>query len=65
MLVNALPFHPIVIASLHLGNIGPDDFICIGLIALTLVVVTFVVRGGEKEDVDKSPQSGSGASAEK
>jgi hypothetical protein len=63
--MNALPFHSIALASLHLGNIGPDDFICIGLIALTLVVVTFLVRGGEKEDVDKSPQTEPGGPAEK
>lgn len=53
--MNALPFHPAPIASFHLGNIGLDDFICIGLIALAVVVVTFVVRGGEKVEEDKSP----------
>ena len=63
--MNALPFHPAVIASLHIGNLGIDDFICFGLIALGLVVVTFVVRGGEKQEDEKSPQMESGPSVEK
>lgn len=62
--MNALPFHPAIVSSLHLGNFGPDDFICLGLIALALIVVTFVVRGGEKEEA-KPPQAEPGPSVEK
>lgn len=33
------------------GALGSaDEFICIGLIALVLVIATFVVRGGEKKE---------------
>jgi hypothetical protein len=52
----AIPLHSVPIASPHLSGFGPDDFICIGLIALILVIVTFVVRGGRKE-VNKALQA--------
>jgi hypothetical protein len=65
MPVNALPLHSVPIAPLHLSGFGPDDFICIGLIALALVIVTFVVRGGERDENDKAPDAKSGATPEK
>ena len=41
---------------LHNGTFTWDEFLCIGLIALALVVATFFVRGGEKpEEKDVPP----------
>lgn len=50
----AIPFHPVLIVPQHLSGLGPDDFICFGLIALVLVIATFVVRGGEKKHDETS-----------
>jgi hypothetical protein len=63
--VNALPFHAAAFADMHLSGFGLDDFICIGLIAILLVVATFVVRGGEKAQDEDSTQIESPRSAEK
>jgi hypothetical protein len=61
----AIPLHSGAIAQLHLSGFGLDDFICLGLIALALVVATFVVRGGEKEEKGEPAQSKPKASVEK
>ena len=63
--MNALPFHIAAIAQYHLSGFGLDDFICIGLIALVLVIATFVVRGGEKDKEENPAQPESPRSAEK
>ena len=50
------PSHPTLTAPLHNGTFTWDEFLCIGLIALALVIATFFVRGGEKkEDGDEQP----------
>jgi hypothetical protein len=63
--VLAIPLHSVPIAPLHLSGFGPDDFICIGLIALVLVIATFVVRGGEKAKDENTTQASSESSAKK
>lgn len=52
--MNALPFHRVVFTHAHLTGLGLDDFICFGLIAILLVVITFVIKGGEKPVDDSS-----------
>jgi hypothetical protein len=50
----AFPLHPVLSLPLH-GALGSaDEFICLGLIALALVIATFVVRGGEKKEEDRA-----------
>jgi len=61
----AIPFHSVPFEDLHLSGFGIDDFICLGLIALALVIATFVVRGGEKKREESSNQPVSDSSAEK
>lgn len=63
--MNAIPFHAVVISTMHINGLGLDDFICFGLIALALVIATFVVRGGEKVPEDKTAQAGPDRSANK
>lgn len=53
--MNALPLHSAAYSHMHLTGLGLDDFICFGLIALLLVVATFVIRGGEKPADDSAP----------
>jgi hypothetical protein len=61
----AFPLHPVFSPPLH-GALGSaDEFICIGLIALVLVIATFVVRGGERKEEDNPAPAESQHSAEK
>ncbi len=61
----AFPLHPVFSPPLH-GALGSaDEFICIGLIALVLVIATFVVRGGEKKEEDPAAQAESSPTGEK
>lgn len=63
--MNALPFHPAAFTEMHLSGLGLDDFVCIGLIAILLVIATFVIRGGEKAPSDEPAHSESSEPAEK
>ncbi len=60
----AIPFHVVGFSEMHLSGLGLDDFICFGLIAIVLVVVTFVVKGGEKAE-EKTANVESPRSSEK
>ncbi len=51
------PIHPVIAPPLHNGTFTWDEFLCIGLIALVLVVATFFVRGGEKPEETDGPPS--------
>ncbi len=54
----AFPLHPVLSPPLH-GALGSaDEFICLGLIALVLVIATFIVRGGEKKEEDSAATAG-------
>jgi hypothetical protein len=57
--------HPVISPPFH-GALGwADEFVCIGLIVLVLVIAIFFVRGGEKDSADKTKPDDSDQSAEK
>jgi hypothetical protein len=56
---------PVVSPALH-GAVGwADEFVCIGLILLVLVIVVFLVRGGQKEGAEDVRTDDSEKSVEK
>ncbi len=44
------PLHPLPVVLVHNGQFTWDEFLCLGLIAVVLVVATFYLKGGTKED---------------
>jgi hypothetical protein len=58
-------YHPVIVPPLHNGTFTWDEFLCIGLIALALVVATFFVRGGEKPEGQNPPAGETGQTRDK
>ena len=57
--------YPVLAPPLH-GALGwTDEFVCIGLIAVVLVIATFLVRGGQTEDDKNARPADSDQSAKK
>ncbi len=44
------PLHPLPVVLAHNGQFTWDEFLCLGLIAVVLVVATFYLKGGTKRD---------------
>jgi hypothetical protein len=63
--MNVIHLHSVVVPPMHNGNFGPDEFICMGLVAIALVVATFFIRGGEKSDSDDAPATDAERPAER
>ena len=54
----------IIVAPPQHGALGwTDEFVCIGLIVVALVIATFLVRGGQREDDQTGDPADPGRSA--